>query len=114
MVKKENKYQIAQEKQREKYKKSLDSFNAYVQKNQKNHTEKDMDFLSYLRFKAPGLILDYDSLDKDFFSKDKIVAARTVYAMNDVKLNCEYQRPRDKKDSERNFSYQIFVISTLA
>ena len=40
MIKKENKYQIAQEKQREKYKKSLDSFNAYVQKNQKNHTEK--------------------------------------------------------------------------
>ena len=30
MIKKENKYQIAQEKQREKYKKSLDSFNAYV------------------------------------------------------------------------------------
>lgn len=26
MIKKENKYQIAQEKQREKYKKSLDSF----------------------------------------------------------------------------------------
>lgn len=108
MVKKENKYQIAQEKQREKYKKSLDSFNAYVQKNQKNHTEKDMDLLSYLRFKAPGLILDYDSLDKDFFSKDKIVAARTVYAMNDVKLNCEYQRPRDKKDSGRNYSYEYY------
>ena len=67
-----------------------------------------MDLLSYLRFKAPGLILDYDSLDKDFFSKDKIVAARTVYAMNDVKLNCEYQRPRDKKDSERNFSYEYY------
>ncbi len=29
-----------------------------MQKNQKNHTEKDMDLLSYLHFKASGLILD--------------------------------------------------------
>lgn len=108
MEKQTSKYQIAQAKQREKYKKSLASFTVYVQEHQKNHTEKDMDLLAYLRFKAPGLVLDYDSLDKDFFSKDKVLAARTVYAMNDVKLNCEYQRPRDKKDSERNIPYEYY------
>ena len=108
MEKQTSKYQIAQAKQREKYKKSLASFTVYVQEHQKNHTEKDMDLLTYLRFKAPGLVLDYDSLDKDFFSKDKVLAARTVYAMNDVKLNCEYQRPRDKKDSERNIPYEYY------
>lgn len=57
-----------------------------------------MDLLSYLRFKAPGLILDYDSLDKDFFSKDKIVVARTVYAMNDVKLNCAKEMNTDDEN----------------
>ena len=65
MEKQTSKYQIAQAKQREKYKKSLASFTVYVQEHQKNHTEKDMDLLTYLRFKAPGLVLDYDSLDKD-------------------------------------------------
>lgn len=71
-----------------------------------------MDFLSYLRFKALGLILDYDSLDKDFFSKDKIVAARNVYVMNDVKLNCEYHRLEIRRILKEIFLANI-IMNTI-
>lgn len=99
------KYKIALSNQRNKFKDSSNLFNQYVMEHIKNHTERDMDLLSFLRFKAPGLVLDYDSLDKDFFTKDKVVAARTVTAMNEVKMNCEYQRPRGKDSKDIAYDF---------
>ena len=71
-----------------------------------------MNLLSYLRFKVPGLILDYDSLDKDFFSKDKIVVARTVYAMNDVKLNCAKEMNTDDENLAMALAVYLLGFST--
>ena len=108
MEKTNDKLKIARSNQRRKYDNSYNIFNQYIQDNIQKHTEKNMNLLQFLRFKAPGLILDYDNLDSVFFETgDKVRAARTVIALNEVKLNCEFQRPRAK--NAKDIAYDFYT-----
>lgn len=58
---------------------------------------------NFLRFKAPGLVLDFDQIAKKRFDMDGKKLVNIIIAMNEVKVNFEQNRPRTKLPEHPEF-----------
>lgn len=64
----------------------------------KNTSSDSIDLERFLRFQNYGLILDFDSLFNDFFRWNPRMITNTIFAMINIKLKFEINRPRKKED----------------
>lgn len=55
------------------------------------------EIIKFLRFKTPGLVLDFDSLFDGFFNKDQKVFANKLFILNSVKADEEKNRAHTKE-----------------